>query len=477
MDGGNVSLENVSRVHLLGIGGAGMSALAHLLKAKGLFVSGCDMSRTTYVEKLIDAGIPVSLGHDASHLDLYSPDLVVYSSAIACHNTELQVARSRRIPLARRAEILSLLFNRQRGIGIAGTHGKTTTSSMISLILDAAGRSPTVAIGGELCDIGGNAKLGDGPEMVAELDESDGSFELFTCDVAVVTNVDWDHVDHYPDVESVRSAFARFLLRVKEGGAVVACAEDIGAVAVLDRSSPQHLITYGWGRKWDWGATDVQHISGGGISFSVNHCGTPWGTLSLRLSGEHNVLNALAACAVADLLAVPFDVVRGALATFRGAKRRMQLVGTVNDITIYDDYGHHPREVEATLRAARQIFPGRRLLAIFQPHRYTRTGALYKDFSRALALADESFLLPIYPADEEPMEGISSSLIAEAMTMDGVPCHLCFNMKDAQQKVLFHALPGDVVLTVGAGNVCMLGGLLLQAFRDVAREHAVVVGA
>ena len=477
MDGGNVSLENVSRVHLVGIGGAGMSALAHLLKGKGLFVSGCDMSRTTYVEKLIDAGIPVSLGHDESHLDLYSPDLVVYSSAIACHNTELQVARARHIPLARRAEVLSLLFNCHRGIGIAGTHGKTTTSSMISLILDAAGRAPTVAIGGELCDIGGNAKLGSGPDMVAELDESDGSFELFTCDVAVVTNVDWDHVDHYPDVESVRLAFGRFLHRVKEGGTVVACAEDMGALAVMDRVTPQRLITYGWGRNWDWGATDVQHIPGGGISFSVRHRGVTLGNLSLKLSGEHNVLNALAACAVSGLLEVPFDVVRGALGSFRGAKRRLQLVGTANGITIYDDYGHHPREVAATLRAVRQIFPGRRLLAVFQPHRYTRTGALYKDFSQALALADESFLLPIYPADEDPLEGVSSALIAEAMAMAKVPCHLCFNMKDAQQKVLFHTLPGDVVLTVGAGNVCMLGGLLLQAFRDAAREHAVVVGA
>ncbi len=477
MDGGNVSLENVSKVHLVGIGGAGMSALAHLLKGKGFFVSGCDVSRTTYVEKLIDAGVPVSLGHDESHLDLYSPDLVVYSSAIACHNTELQVARARRIPLARRAEILSLFFNCHRGIGIAGTHGKTTTSSMISLVLDAAGRSPTVAIGGELCDIGGNAKLGEGPEMVAELDESDGSFELFNCDVAVVTNVDWDHVDHYPDVESVRTAFVRFLNRVKAGGTVVTCAEDLGALAVAERSVPERLITYGWGKSWEWGATEVQHIPGGGVSFSVLHRGVPMGNLSLRLSGDHNVLNALAACAVADLMGIPFDVVRSALGSFRGAKRRMQWVGTTNDIIIYDDYGHHPREVEVTLRAVRQIFPGRILLAIFQPHRYTRTGALYKDFSRVLSLADESFLLPIYPADEEPLEGVSSSLIAEAMAIGGAPCHLCFSMKDAQQKVLSHALPGDVILTVGAGNVCLLGGLLLHALREIPREHAVVVGA
>jgi UDP-N-acetylmuramate--alanine ligase len=477
MEGQGLMLKSLHNVHLMGIGGAGMSGLARLLHEMGFAVSGCDVTSTSYVERVLERGIPVSLGHSAEHLKNYGVELLVYSSAIASTNLELLTAQERGIAVARRAEILSLLFNEKKGIGIAGTHGKTTTSSMIGLILETADFSPTLAIGGELCDIGGNAKLGDGAYMVAELDESDGSFELFHCHIAVVTNVDWDHVDHYPNLDSVKDAFLRFLGHVKPEGVSVLCAEDPGVTAILPHVKGKRILTYGWGKGWDWGASHVHHIQGGGVSFVVYKNGIPLGDIVLGLSGEHNVLNALAACAVADVLGIPFAVTKKALRVFRGAKRRLQYVGSIGNVQIYDDYGHHPNEIAATLRAVRNIFPGRRLIAIFQPHRYTRTAAMFGDFAKVLSLADEVFLLPIYPADEEQTEGVSSVLIADAMEPEGHSCHLCQNMKDAQKQVASIVRGGDVVLTIGAGNVCLLGPRILQALREGIVENAMAVGA
>jgi UDP-N-acetylmuramate--alanine ligase len=477
MEGQGLMLKSLHNVHLMGIGGAGMSGLARLLHEMGFAVSGCDVTSTSYVERVLERGIPVSLGHSADHLENYGVELLVYSSAIAPTNLELLTARERGIAVARRAEILSMLFNERQGIGIAGTHGKTTTSSMIGLILETADLSPTLAIGGELCDIGGNAKLGGGACMVAELDESDGSFELFHCQMAVVTNVDWDHVDHYPNLDSVKDAFVRFLGHVKPEGISVLCAEDPGVAAILPHVKGKNILTYGWGKGWNWGATHVHHIQGGGVSFIAHKNGVPMGDIVLGLSGEHNVLNALAACAVADTLGIPFAVTKKALRVFRGAKRRLQYVGSIGDVQIYDDYGHHPNEIAATLRAVRSIFPGHRLIAIFQPHRYTRTAAMFGDFAKVLPLADEVFLLPIYPADEEQTDGVSSVLIADAMECEGHACHFCQNMKDVQKQITALVRSGDVILTIGAGNVCLLGPRLLQALREGVFENAMVVGA
>ena len=262
MDGLKLSHDRIRNVHLLGIGGSGMSGLAALLSELGFEVSGCDMAHSYYMEKLIARRVDCVLGHDSAHLDRYNPDLLVYSSAIPDHNEELLEARKRGISVARRAEVLSALFNERFGVGIAGTHGKTTTSSMTALILDRAGLKPTVAIGGELCDIGANARLGAGLPMVAELDESDGSFELFRTNVAVVTNVDWDHVDHYPTRQEVELAFLRFLENRKKDSSVVICGEDPGAARLIERSKATlgetPYTTYGWGAGWDWGAFDVE---------------------------------------------------------------------------------------------------------------------------------------------------------------------------------------------------------------------------
>jgi UDP-N-acetylmuramate--alanine ligase len=461
------NLDGVERIHLMGIGGAGMSGLALLLKDLGYDVSGCDVNWTSYVDKVVRDDISFMLQHGKEHLDELKPDLLIYSSAIPDDNEELCEAWRRGIRIAKRGEVLSWIFDARFGIGIAGTHGKTTTSSMIALILEQSGLSPTLAIGGELCDIGVNAKLGKGPYMVAELDESDGSFEGFHPNIAVLTNADWDHVNHYPTFDSVIDAFNRFLVNPKEDGVIVLCAEDVGLMKVMERNQGKNdrkdIITYGWGNAWDWGAYDVEHVPGGGVSFSVSKKGEYVDQIELSVSGDHNVMNALAACVVADHLEVPFTIIKKTLRSFRGAKRRMQYIGAINGVDIYDDYGHHPREVAATLNTLGQMFPGRRLNIIFQPHRYTRTAAMYRDFAEVLSSAGRLFLLPVYPADEEPIEGVNSALICTELDRRGFKNYrLCSDMFDAVSLLKDTSLPGDVIVTVGAGDVPAVGEMLLE---------------
>jgi len=293
----------------MGIGGAGMSGLALLLKELGYEVSGCDVNRTSYVDRVIEKGIDFVIDHEMGHLDAYSPDLLIYSSAIPDQNEELQEAFRRDIIVAKRADVLSWLFNSKKGIGIAGTHGKTTTSSMIAMILEQAGLEPTVAIGGELCDIGVNAKLGSGPYMVAELDESDGSFEGFAPEITIVTNADWDHVDHYPDITSVLNAYQRFMAKTKDGGTAIVCGEDSGIRKLYPLiSSVTTTETYGFGTGWDWGACNLVHLEGGGVLFSVYHQGKEICEMKLSISGDHNILNSLAAIVVARRLNIPFSL-------------------------------------------------------------------------------------------------------------------------------------------------------------------------
>ncbi len=450
-------LDAGKRVHLLGIGGAGMSGLALLLNKLGLRVSGCDMAHTCYVEKVKSEGIPVAIGHDPLHV-ANPQDLVIYSSAVDPENPEILAAKKAGIPIFRRAEILSVLFNERLGIGVAGTHGKTTTSSMISLILERAALRPTVAIGGELSDMGCNAKLGIGNHMVAELDESDGSFELFHPNISVVTNVDWDHVDHYPDLDSVIAGFTRFLSQRKEEGLTVVCGEDPGVRKILERGVIPPVETYGWGASWTWGAHNYVPIPGGGASYSLLQQGEKVMDVKLSVSGKHNVMNSLAGFAVASYLGIDIKTVQEALSSFQGAKRRMQLVGRINGINIYDDYAHHPREVQVTLDAMRNIFPDKKLIVLFQPHRYTRTAVMYKDFANALKLADEVLVAPIYCADEHPIDGISSNLIVSTLKNSGfTKVNLIDDMEDAPVILEDLAEKNNVILTVGAGDVYEAG--------------------
>ena len=461
----------VDRIHLMGIGGAGMSSLARLLFGLGYSVSGCDLERSHYADEVAALGIPCETGHSGGHIERFKPELVIYSSAVNEQCEELMAARASGAQTARRAEVLSRLFNSANGIGIAGTHGKTTTSSMISLRLTRAGLSPTLYVGADMRDMGTNAILGDGPSelFAAELDESDGSFELFHPALTIITNVDWDHVDHFATRRDAVDAFARFAAGRKPEAPLVTCADDNGVQEMLkilsesDNDKRGPVLRYGWGcRSWEWGAFDVTHKNGGGISCTVAHNGTELGRLELAVSGEHNVLNALAAIAASDALGVPFDKSSAILADFHGASRRLEIKGTRDGVLVIDDYAHHPTEMRATMSAMRGIYPGRRIILAFQPHRYTRTAAFAQQIAEALGMADEAILLPVYEASESPLPGGASDDVARKVREAGGNCTLCGSEDSALGVLSETARDGDIVLTMGAGNIVRLGERFLK---------------
>lgn len=456
------------RIHLMGIGGAGMSGLAILLSQLGAEVSGCDLYKTSYLDRILERKVLVEIGHESSHIDKFAPDILVYSSAIPQDHPEILKAWEYGVTVARRAEVLSVIFNSRRGVGVAGTHGKTTTSSMISLIAEMANIHPTVAIGGEFSDIGTNAMLGSGEYMVAELDESDRSFVCFHPEIAVITNIDWDHRDYYLNFKSVKDAFAEFVSLRKTGGKTIVCAEDTGVNQLIDEYDVRDgLITYGWGTGWDWGATEVEHSLGGGISYLLNRKGKSLGRVKLMVSGEHNALNSLAAHAACYEMGLSIEDVKKGLFSFHGAKRRLQKKGEAGGVLIYDDYGHHPSEIHATLSTARQIFPERRLITIFQPHRFSRTAALYKEFADALSLADMSFILPVYGSDEVPIDGVTSKLIFDSVSC-GSHCELSENFELVVNSVCEEAREGDLILTIGAGSVGTLGKIIYERMQLIS---------
>ncbi|MBR1657712.1 MAG: UDP-N-acetylmuramate--L-alanine ligase [Synergistaceae bacterium] len=457
--------DKIKRVHLMGIGGAGMSALSLLLKAQGLEVSGCDLCQPHY-----DLGdIPCEIPHSAEHIGRYSPDALILSTAVSRENPEVLLAEQKGIPVFSRAEALSSLFNKSYGIGIAGTHGKTTTTSMTALIFLKAGLNPTVYVGANVPDIGSNAVAGSGsPEnhFIAELDESDGSFLLFTPKIAVITNADWDHVDHYPTRGHVIEAFTRFADGRKDGGALILCGEDEGASHVYENCRKNHgqIIRYGWGKGHDWGAYDIVKSHGGGISCKVAHSGKELGTLSLSVSGEHNILNALAAISSADLCGIDFSQSAEILHGFHGSERRLQVLGSsVNDILVIDDYAHHPAEINATLSAVKGIYPERRLVILFQPHRFSRTAAFAPQTASALSAANPAkvFILPVFSAGEIPSQH-SSSL--EILRHAASPVFTAAeSLDDACAKLLDELRTGDLLITMGAGNVYLAGKKILAS--------------
>jgi UDP-N-acetylmuramate--alanine ligase len=461
----NNELLGIKKVHLMGIGGAGVSGLALLLKDLGFEVSGCDLVRTSYIEKLVD--IPIRIGHDSSHISEFSPDLVIYTSAIPDDNPELRAAKDDpSIRVRGRGDVLSWIFNDKFGIGIAGAHGKTTTSSMISFILEKTGYDPTIAIGGEVIDVEINALLGKSDIMVAELDESDGSFEKFSPSITIITNIDWDHVDKYHTLKEVEEAFFRFVNGSRADGSVIICADDDGGAKLIEAlkhnaGSGREIITYGWGMHWDWSAADVYCHEGGGVTFSLYNKGNFISKVKLKVPGEHNVLNSLAACAAVSLVGVAPEKFADVVQNFSGAKRRFQLIGKSGKFTIYDDYAHHPAEIIATINSARNCFPNLKITVVFQPHRYTRTKSLYKEIALALSLADRVFLLPIYSADEAPIEGVSSDIIANALNGVIIPCvkvpfFTCSNREELFE-FLDQTLEEELLLTLGAGDVTEIG--------------------
>ena len=459
--------KGIERVHLMGIGGAGMSALALLLNGMGFTVEGCDLARSDYTAKLEKAGIDCLIGHSSSHIEKFSPQLVVYSGAVDSNHEELLAAKRRGIRTVGRGLVLSWLFNASQGIGIAGTHGKTTTSSMVGLILESAGYSPTLAIGAEICDIGINARVGKSDFFVAEIDESDGSFEFFKPAVTAVTNVDWDHVNYFHTREDVVSAFIRFAQTRKPDTPLVVCAEDGGAQSLIaERRNDPKLVTCGWGKSWNWGAFDVARKAGGGVVFSLSCNGKTLGKVDLAVSGDHNIMNALVACATASSLSVPLETTVKTLREFRGARRRLEKLGERDGVQVIDDYAHHPTEITASLSAVRDVYPGQRLVAVFQPHRYTRTSAFYREIASALEEADIALLLPIYAAGE-PSQEITSEAIFNLMDMDGHYSIFCNNEDDALSKLDSLLTRDDILITLGAGSIAHLGEAYLKRARTL----------
>ncbi|MBQ3455978.1 MAG: UDP-N-acetylmuramate--L-alanine ligase [Synergistaceae bacterium] len=441
----------------MGIGGAGMSALAILLKAHGLEVSGCDLKLPHYDL----GGVPCELSHSHEHIERYTPDALILSSAVHRDNPEVVYAVSKGIPIFSRAQALSYLFNKSEGIGIAGAHGKTTTTSMTGLIFLKAGKNPTVYVGANVPDIGSNAVSGSGENFIAELDESDGTFELFNPTIAIITNADWDHVDHYPTREDVIKAFTRFADGRKEGGTLILCAEDEGASHVFEMCDKNRgeIIRYGFGISWDWGAYDITKTHGGGISCRVSHHGREVGVLTLSVSGEHNVLNALAAISAADLCGIGFEESSEILRGFHGSERRMQVKGTTSvNILVMDDYAHHPSEIRATLEAVRGIYPERRLVVVYQPHRFTRTAMFAGQIAEALSTAGKAFILPVYSAGEKECPHSSAEEVIRLS--NGKISALTFD--DALETLKAEVKAGDLLLTMGAGDVYRIGEKFLE---------------
>lgn len=451
----NVKIRNI---HFVGIGGIGMSGIAEVLLNLGYRISGSDVKETEVTRRLQALGCDIHYDHRRENVK--EADVVVISSAIRPNNPELAVAEERLIPIIPRAEMLAELMRMKVGIAIAGTHGKTTTTSLIATILGAAGLDPTVVIGGRLNSIGSNAKLGQGDFLVAEADESDGSFLKLMPTIAVVTNIDPEHLDYYPGIEEIKEAFLHFLDKIPFFGLAVLCLDHPHVQSLLPKLK-KRFTTYGLTTQADFQAKEIEfdRLS---TAFDVRYQRKEIGRLSLRMPGLHNVYNALAAVATSFELDIPFQVVQEALRDFSGVQRRFQIKAEKRGILIVDDYGHHPVEIMATLKAAKTGWK-RRVVAIFQPHRYTRTQALFQEFLTAFYDADVLILTDIYAAGEERIEEVESKALFEGIREYG---HKDVTYLPNKKEIVEHLLrvmdPGDMVITLGAGDIWQVAEELMK---------------
>ena len=448
------------RVHFIGIGGIGMSGIAEILLTMGYPVSGSDLRTSPVTDRLSGLGATIYVGHAAANAA--ATDVVVTSSAVARDNPEVLEARSRKIPVIPRAEMLAELMRLKYGIAVAGMHGKTTTTSMIAAVLAGGALDPTVVVGGRVDAMGSNARLGKSHYLVAEADESDRSFLKLSPVLSVVTNLDREHMDAYRDMRDVEDAFVQFMDEVPFYGAVTACVDNPALRAVLPRITPR-VYTYGASPDADFRLRVLPAVPGWYSTFEVNTRGLVLGPFHLRVPGQHNVLNATAAVAIGVQLGLPPEAISQGLDSFRGVDRRFQKKGTARGVAVIDDYGHHPTEIRATLQAARGCGYGR-VLVLFQPHRYTRTRDLMDEFATAFGDADAVQVLDIYAASEAPLEGISGESLAERIrAAGGGRVSYAGSVQEAVEQLAADAREGDMILTLGAGNVSQAGAVLLQA--------------
>ncbi len=434
--------------HLIGIGGIGMAGLASLLLAKGHKISGSDIKETILLCKLREQGAQIFLGHAATNV--VNPDYVVYSSAIDRANPEMTAARQKKIPLLKRAELLSQTIGDQLSITVAGAHGKTTTTSMVGQLLQDGGLKPTIAVGGIVNQGSYNASLGQGKYFVAEVDESDGSFLYFSPYYSIITNVDFEHVDYYHNWKNILNAYRKFIERTHSQGCVIGCGED-ARLANLLKESRRPCLLYGFSREFDVCAENI-FVDGHSSRFDCYVRGKKEGTVTLNVPGRHNVLNALACVGVGEKLSLPFAVIAESLGKFLGVERRFQLKFKNEDYQVYDDYGHHPTEIRATLEAARALKP-KRLVVAFQPHRYTRTKFLMDEFVASLILSDYLMITDIYAASEKPIAGISARDLAEKIKQKNVNTVTYLPKEEITKHITQILSPGDMILTLGAGDI------------------------
>ncbi len=435
-------------LHFVGIGGAGLSALAAIMLARGEVVSGSDLDRNQAVRELADKGATIYLGHAPEHVT--GADLVVVTSAAQPDNPELVAARERGIPIRDRREFLGEVTEGYETIAIAGSHGKTTTTALIALMLTAAGLDPTVVVGGMIPEWNGNARAGGSRWFVIEADEYGFAFLGLAPRIAVLTNVDYDHPDQFPTPQAYQDAFADFLARVRPGGSVIVCGDEPVA-RELAQTSGRMVVDYGMGETNQWRAEEIQTLPGGGSRFLVRNGAERLGTVELQLAGTHNVLNALAALAAAARAGVRFDAAKGAVAGFRGVGRRLEVRGTYRGAILIDDYAHHPTEIRATLRAARERYPGKRIWAVFQPHTFSRTRALLPAFASAFGDADQLLVTEIYGARERDASGLSASELVRQVREPRA--EFLPSLAAVSEYLRTRIGDGDVVLVLGAGDV------------------------
>lgn len=450
------------RVHFIGIGGIGMSGIAEILLTMGYAVSGSDLRASATTERLERLGAVIYVGHAAGNAA--ASDVVVTSSAVAKDNPEVVEARARKIPVIQRAEMLAELMRLKYGIAIAGMHGKTTTTSMVAAVLAGGELDPTVVVGGRVDAMGSNARLGKSQYLVAEADESDRSFLLLSPILAVVTNLDREHMDSYADMRDVEDCFVEFMDKVPFYGAVTACVDDARLKAILPRVR-RRVYTYGESAEADFRVRMLPGVEGCHARFEVNARGLVLGPFELHVPGRHNVLNATAAVAIGVQLGLAPEKIAAGLKTFRGVDRRFQVRGVERGVTVVDDYGHHPTEIRATLQAARECGYGR-VLVLFQPHRYTRTRDLMEEFAGAFGDADAVQVLDIYAASEAPIEGVTGEALAAAIqAKNGGRVVYAASMAEAVERLAADARPGEMILTLGAGSVSLAGPMLLEALK------------
>jgi UDP-N-acetylmuramate--alanine ligase len=450
--------RKIQKLHFVGIGGIGMSGIAELLLNLGYQVSGSDLRLSPATERLAALGGKISVGHNAANIE--GSHVVVISSAVHSDNVEVIEAKRLQIPVIPRAEMLAELMRLKYGVAVAGSHGKTTTTSMIATVLVHGGLDPTAVIGGRLNAFGSNAKLGKGDFLVAEADESDGSFLKLSPAIAVVTNIDREHLDHYADLGEIQTAFTIFVNKVPFYGSAILCLDDPNVQAIIPQIE-RRIVTYGTSNQADLVGSHIEY-QGFGTSYQVRYKGNPLGAMNLRIPGKHGVLNSLAAIAAGLELEIPFEKIASALASFQNADRRFQMKGMKGGVMVVDDYGHHPTEIAATLSAARNA-TDRRIVTIFQPHRYTRTKALEEDFARAFNNADVLLVLPVYAAGEAPIAGVSAERLVELIKKHGHRDVSYAPDLQAIQPILREKLrDGDLLLTLGAGDVWKAGEEFLK---------------